>query len=431
MRVRCFLPPICSVAIPVKTLVFVEAASIHGLRHLATARALGYRTLFVCEDAAFYRQGADAEAALDAADEVIVATSTTSAAAIDAAVGAREVHGVVAFGDYHLIAAAEFAALRGLPHGDIEALRRGRRKDLMRAWLRDAGVAMPRFATRDAVADDDVAPFGYPCIVKPVDDNGSVGIHRAEDDAGFRDAVAAVLANAVSRRGAQLARRALIEDVLDGVEMSAETLWTGSGWVILGLTGRRNAGPIGASEISATFPADVDAVTRAAIDHAVHTWLAASGLNFGGAHVEFRLGARGPQLLEINPRLAGSGLTELMRIASDFDPVAYVIAQAAGDDYPLPACPLAAPRAATLEFLHTEQVGTLRAVAGLETARQMPCVLAADVTTPLPRELAARLTNYDFLGYVLTVAATPAESLARAIDAVGAFRLEIVPTAPA
>lgn len=430
-RVRCFLLLIYAVAIPVKTLVFVEAASIHGLRHLATASTLGYRTLFVCEDPAFYRHSAAAADPLGGADEVIVAASTTSAAAIDAAVGSRPVDGVIAFGDYHLIAAAEFAALRGLPHGDIAALRRGRRKDLMRAWLQEAGVAMPRFATCDAVGADDVAPFGYPCIVKPVDDNGSVGIHRAEDDAGFRDAVAAVLANAVSRRGAVLARRALIEEVLDGVEMSAEAIWTGSAWAILGLTARRNAGPIGASEISATFPADVDAATRAAIDHAVHTWLAASGLNFGGAHVEFRIGARGPQLIEINPRLAGSGLTELIRIASDFDPVAYVIAQAAGDDFPLPACPLAASRAATLEFLHTERLGTLRAVAGLETARQMPCVLAADVTTPLPRELAARLTNYDFLGYVLTVAATPAESLARAIDAVGAFGLDVEPAASA
>lgn len=421
---RSFPVGILRKPVPVKTIVFVEAASIPGLRSLATARALGYRTVFVCEDPAFYRPSGHSDDPLAAADEIVVAASTTSAGCIGAAIGSREIHGAIAFGDYHLIATAEFAAARGLPHADLDALRRGRRKDLMRAWLRDKGLTMPLFATCDAIGADDVAPFGYPCIVKPVDDNGSVGIHRADDDASFRDAVGAVLANGLSRRGSPLTRRALIEEVLDGVEMSAEALWTGHGWTILGLTARRNAGPIGATEVSATFPADVDAAAEAAVHRAVHAWLDASGLNFGGAHVEFRIGARGPQLLEINPRLPGSGLTELIRIASGFDPVAYVIAQAAGDTHPLPPCPLATPQAATLEFLHAERAGTLRAVTGLDAVRQMPCVLAADVTTAVPRELAAILSNYDFLGYVLTVAATPAESLARAREAVGELQLD-------
>lgn len=407
-----------------KTIVFVEAPSIPGLRSLATARALGYRTLFVCADPAFYRQPSGSGDALAAADEVVVAADTCSAASIAAAVGTRAVDGVVAFGDYHLMAAAEFAALRGLPHCDLAALQRGRRKDLMRAWLHDAGLAMPRFATRDAITATDVAPFGYPCIVKPVDDNGSVGIHRADDDAGFRRAVAAVLDNRVSRRGTALTRLALVEELLDGVEMSAEAVWTRDGWAILGLTGRRNAGPIGATEVSATFPADTDAATEATIHRAVSEWLIASGLNFGGAHVEFRLGSRGPQLLEINPRLAGSGLMDLLRIASDVDPVAYVIAQAAGDAYALPPCPLAPPRAASLEFLYTERAGTLQAVHGLDAVRQMPGVLAADVTTTFPRTLTPLLSNYDFLGYVLAVAATPRESLACARSAVGGLSLD-------
>ncbi|MGO1069416.1 ATP-grasp domain-containing protein [Lysobacter sp. CA199] len=410
-----------------KTIAFIETASAQGLRNLATARALGYRTIFVSENPGQYRPSPSAggDDPLAQADEIVIASSTFSAQSIAEAIGERALDGVIAFGDYHLIPAAEYARSRGLPHCDIAALERGRRKDLMRAWLREAGVPMPRFAVVDDADAAPTSPIGYPCIVKPADDNGSVGIHRADDDAGFRRAVAAVLATGMSKRGFRLAGKALVEEFLLGVEMSAEAVWTPDGWAILGLSARRNAGPIGATEISLTFPADVSADASAEIHRAVHAWLDASGLNVGGAHVEFRLGAHGPQLLEINPRLAGSGLTELVRIASDFDPVAYVIAQAVGDAYPLPACPLAPARAATLEFLHSERQGTLRAVHGLDTVRSMPSVMAADITADLPREVAPILTNYDFLGYVLAVAANPNESLKHARSAIGEFRLDI------
>ena len=77
-----------------KTIVFVEAPSIPGLRSLATARTLGYRTLFVCADPAFYRQPSGGGDALAAADEVVVAADTCSAASIAAAVGTRAIDGV-------------------------------------------------------------------------------------------------------------------------------------------------------------------------------------------------------------------------------------------------------------------------------------------------------------------------------------------------
>jgi biotin carboxylase len=331
---------------------------------------------------------------------------------------------VVAFGDYHLIPAAEFAELRGLPHCDVAALRRGRRKDLMRIWLRDHGVSGPRFAVVDNSAVTS-SPIGYPCIVKPVDDSGSVGIHRADDDASFRAAVESVLAMKLNKRGFRLAGKALVEQFLEGTEMSAEAIWTDAGWSILGISGRRNAGPIGASEISLTFPADVTEDVSAAIVERVQTWLSTSRLNWGGAHVEFRVGPHGPQLLEINPRLAGARLTELIKVASGFDPVAYVIAQAVNDPLPVPPCPLSPARAATIEFLVSYQEGTLHGVEGLESVVQMPHVEAAEVTARTPMKVAPVLTNYDFLGYVLTVGATPRDSMRHARDALSRLTLDI------
>jgi biotin carboxylase len=261
-----------------KTVAFIESnASGHGLNSLITAKSLGYHVIFVCEDVGFYRKFATNSGPdpLAQVDEIVTARNTYSAESIHEAVGNRQIDGVVAFGDYHLIPTAEYAYLLGLAHCDIEALRRGRRKDLMRMWLRDQGVPTPRFA----VVDDPTvrtSPIGYPCIVKPVDDSGSVGIYRADDDASFREAVGAVLDLKVNRRGFRLAGKALVEQFLEGAEMSAEAIWTEDGWAILGLSGRQNAGPIGASEVSLTFPADVEEDVAATICQTVHTWSSAS-----------------------------------------------------------------------------------------------------------------------------------------------------------
>ena len=410
-----------------KTVAFIESnASGHGLSSLAVARSLGYRVLFVCEDVNFYRRFATGSGPdpLAQADEIITAKNTYSAQSIHEAIGDRPIDGVIAFGDYHLIPAAEYAELRGLPHCNIEALRRGRRKDLMRSWLRDHGVPTPRFAVVD---DPGVrsSPIGYPCIVKPVDDSGSVGVYRADADTSFGAAIEAVLGLKVNRRGFRLAGKAVVEQFLEGTEMSAEAIWTERGWQILGISGRRNAGPIGASEVSLTFPADVESDVAETIYERVHTWLGTSGLDRGGAHVEFRVGPDGPQLLEINPRLAGARLTELIKVASGFDPVAYVITQAVGDDMPVPPCPLAPPQAATIEFLVSYQDGTLRDIDGIEAVMRMPFVKAAEITARMPTKVAPVLTNYDFLGYVLTVGTTPGDSIRNAQEAIGEFTLNI------
>lgn len=410
-----------------KTVAFIESnASGHGLNSLAVAKSLGYRVLFVCEDVGFYRKFASGRGSdpLSLVDEIIVARDTYSAGSISEAVGERNIDGVVAFGDYHLIPAAEFAELRGLPHCDVSALRRGRRKDLMRTWLHDHGVSGPSFAVVDGPSVT-TSPIGYPCIVKPVDDSGSVGIHRADDDSSFREAVENVLEMKLNKRGFRLAGKALVEQFLEGTEMSAEAIWTAAGWAILGISGRRNAGPIGASEVSLTFPADVPDDVAAAIHERVHTWLDVSGLNWGGAHVEFRVGPHGPQLLEINPRLAGARLTELIKVASGFDPVAYVIAQAVGDALPVPPCPLAPQQAATIEFLVSYQDGTLHGVEGLESVVRLPHVKAAEITARTPMKVAPVLTNYDFLGYVLTVGSTPRDSMRHARDALSQLTLNI------
>lgn len=87
-----------------------------------------------------------------------------------------------------------------------ETLALCRRKDRTKAVLAAAGVPVP-------------GPGRFPCIVKPVDQDGSAGLDADSvcDDAG-----------AVERARAKLAGPALVEEFLSGKEFVA-TLWGGAG----------------------------------------------------------------------------------------------------------------------------------------------------------------------------------------------------------
>ena len=54
--------------------------------------------------------------------------------------------------------------------------------------------------------------------------------------------------------------------------------------------------------------------------------LAALGLGWGPAHVELRLTATGPAVIEVNPRLAGGMIPDLVRSATGIDLIAATVA---------------------------------------------------------------------------------------------------------
>ena len=83
-----------------------------------------------------------------------------------------------------LVAAAASRAL-GLPHNDPAAAVAARDKFVMRRLLREGGVPTPWFE-RFTTADDPAAVAvraPYPCVVKPLNLNGSRGVIRADSPA--------------------------------------------------------------------------------------------------------------------------------------------------------------------------------------------------------------------------------------------------------
>src|SRR5688572_25992761 len=189
----------------------------------------GHRFTFITRDLHHYLRAAPAHPhPLLAAENVLTAETNDVPALLDHVERLHAVlhfDGVISSCDYYLPTAARLAAHLGLPGPDPDAVERACRKDLTRTTLSEAGVPGPRFALADdwpALAKA-AADLGYPLVVKPVDLCAGMYVRKVADEAGLREAFAAIEAFPVNARNQPRVRTVLVEELLTGPEVSVET----------------------------------------------------------------------------------------------------------------------------------------------------------------------------------------------------------------
>jgi biotin carboxylase len=387
-------------------LVLVESNTTgSGRLFCAAARQLGLRPVLLARDPARYPY-----VAADGVETLV--TDTADVAAVLAAcarVGGR-VAGVTSSSEYFIAIAAEAARALGLPHADPAAVRACRDKSVQRTRLAAAGVPSPAFdavtSAREAAAA--ALRLGLPVVVKPVTGSGSVGVQLCASVAEVSDAVDLVLGYGERMRSLPRQGAVLVEAYVAGPEYSVELLHG----TPVGVT-RKHLGPEPYFvEMGHDFPAPLPAADRDRLERAAAAALAALGLDWGAAHVELRLTATGPVIIEVNPRLAGGMIPQLISEALGVDVVWQLVASAARR--PRPPRPRR-KAAAAIRFLVSDQPGRLIEVSGISAARAVGGVIDVQLTCEPGTEVRPPLSFSDRLGYVMAAAPTgPAASRAAA-----------------
>lgn len=309
--------------------------------------------------------------------------------------------GVLTSCDYYLPAVARVADRLGLPGPDPDAVRAACRKDVTRRVLADAGVPGPRFAVcedwdRTARAAREI---GYPLVVKPVDLCAGMFVRRVDDEAALAGAHRALAAFPVNARGQRRAPAVLLEELLDGPEVSVETVSFGGAAHVVGVTDKSVGGAPAFVETGHMFPAALTAADAAAASGTAVAALAALGLDGVVAHTEVKLTPGGPRVVEVNPRPAGNRITELVRRVTGID------LAAAHVDVALGRRPELTPRdtgvgSAAIGFVVPEAPGVLESVDGAAEVLGAPGVLEARFAEPGTR-VTADGSNNGYLGHLM------------------------------
>lgn len=408
-------------------IVVESQLSNFGLTPLTAARAEGFHTVLVSNNPDRYRTVSTAQKVYaEDLDEIIVAdTNSVDEVVKDLAPVStdRGIAGIMTVTDYNLTVVAEVAHRLGQLGLSPAAADQCRDKYLMREACAAAGVPSParRHVTTESAARAAAVELGYPCVVKPMTESASIGVAFCRNVEMVLDAFHRIAASATNFRGQQRRPGVLIEEYLLGSEVSVEVVLVNGHREVLGVTDK-NLGPHPHFvETGETFPSMLSSQARAACTSVALAALEAVSHDFGAAHVEVKLTAEGPRLVEVNGRIAGGEIGRLIREATGIDLIQQVVRMHAG--LPVDLNPTR-NQAAASRCLLAATSARLRAVHGTELARRSPGVVDVDLEVGVGDLIAPPESNLDLLGHVVAVGDTTGDAVRRAETALGQLSLE-------
>lgn len=355
---------------------------------------------------------------------------TTDVDAMAALAGSATPDGVLTWDDTRVVQAAYLARALGLPGSPPDAALRCRDKHATRSALRTAGVpqAASFLTSTLAEARAAAAETGFPLVLKPRALNASMGVVLVDAPdqlaARFRVARGAVTPGATEIAPGDV----LVEEYLDGPEISIDAAWYGGGMTIAFVARKQVGFPPYFEEIGHLIDADDPLASDGRLRDLLVAAHDAVGFHTGWTHTEVRLTAAGPKIVEINARLGGDRIPEVAHLALGISAAPIAAAIACG------RTPVIAPthrRVAAVRFLYPERNAVVRSVR-VDRDRLPSTVDSVEPIAVPGQELRLPPDGHVTGRYALitAVAGTPEECLADLDRASEAVHLEVLRPLP-
>jgi S-sulfo-L-cysteine synthase (3-phospho-L-serine-dependent) len=378
-------------------LVFVESnTSGTGRLFVRKAREQGYRVVLLTNDASrysFVREGGL---------EVFQVDTQDDKALIEVCQQLPRLVGITSSSEYYVATAAHLARQIGLPSPNPQAIAGCRNKEMQRIRLKAAKIGVPAFTSVACVPDAIAASqhLGFPVVVKPVQGSGSSGVKLCRTPDEVADHAQKLLQIRQNERGLPIPSQILVEALVEGAEYSVETFNKS----VIGITQKHLGDPPYFVEIGHDFPAILSSSQQEAITRAALSSLDALNLGWGAAHIEIRLTPEEPKIIEVNPRLAGGFIPELVRLASGIDLIAETIRQVVGIK---PQLNQIAHCYTSLRFVLPPLDGRLVRVEGLEAAKQIPGIVEVEMYSQSGDSVKCQGDFRDRVGHLLASGSNP------------------------
>jgi len=313
---------------------------------------------------------------------------------------------------------AEKMGLPGMPYA---VAMRATDKSLMREAFRKAGVASPRFAAWTGKEDPAAvleSGLVFPLVVKPVDNMGSRGVRRVDDEAGLADACRAALR--LSRSS-----RVIVEQFMEGKELSLDAVVYRGEISVCGVADRHIFFPPRFVEMGHTMPTDLDDGAVREAEEVFRAGIRAIGIDNGAAKGDIKMTPRGPMIGEIAARLSGgymSGWTFPLSSGVEVTEAALNIAVG------IPPGNLA-PRyhRTCAERAFISIPGMVEQLWGVEDAKRFPGVAELFSRVEPGSEVVFPANNVEKCGNVIAVADTRGEAIDAAERAIAAIGIRLKP----
>lgn len=269
------------------------------------------------------------------------------------------------------------------------------------------GVPSPWYFVVDSYEDLKAleGKVSFPCIIKPTDNAGSHGVAKVHD---FEELLANYeYSHSCSRHG-----KVIVEEYLDGPEVSVEVMVVKGKVHILQITDKITTGAPHFVEMGHTQPSRLSEEIQRQIREVAEAACKSLGLDKGPAHVEMKVTSRGPVMIELGARMGGDNITtHLVPLSTGIDMVGATIKVALGEEpdiQPTLHCG-SAIRYFDVPF------GTIKSIEGVEEAEKLPGVKQITFTKGVGEESTPIECSNDRIGFVIAQGET-AEEAAQACE---------------
>ncbi len=242
----------------------------------------------------------------------------------------------------------------------------------------------------------------FPCIIKPTDNAGSHGVAKVYSFQELLDNYE--YAHSCSRHG-----KVIVEEYLDGPEVSVEVMVVNGKVNILQITDKITTGAPHFVEMGHTQPSRLLDDTQAAIRQVASAACEAIGIDKGPAHVEMKVTKQGPKMIELGARMGGDNITtHLVPLSTGIDMVGSTIKVALGEE---PDIKPTLHCGSAIRYFEVPS-GIIKAIENVEKAKAVLGVKQITFTKKVGDESTPIQCSNDRIGFVIAQGST-AEDAAR------------------
>jgi biotin carboxylase len=314
---------------------------------------------------------------------------------------------ILAVDDSGTLLAAMASEKLGFRHNSIAAAEAARNKFRMRQLLQEAKLPSP-VCHQYTTADDPARiaqSIEFPCVVKPLNLNGSRGVIRANDGDELLAAIKRTTDLLRSLQGSDRPLPFLIESYIPGIEVALEGLMDNGRLIVLALYDKPDPleGPYFEETIYIT-PSRLPTKTQEATKSCALQAAQALGLRNGPVHAELRINDHGPWIVEIAGRSIGGLCSRTLQFGTNISLEELILRQ---------AC--------SIDLNSTEQIedargvmmipipgsGLLREVQGLNEAEAVEMIEKVEITAHLNYPLQPLPEGDGYLGFIFSRGRTP------------------------
>jgi biotin carboxylase len=334
--------------------------------------------------------------------------------AIEAVDRQHPLDGVTTTQDLYTVQAALCAERLGLPSASADAVAGVRNKYRMRLRLAETHPQLNplfRLVFEPDQAAEAATEWGYPIIAKPQDANDSWNVAKLGNEKRLREYVDAAQLWGPNAAGQTLSPGVLIEGYIDGAEYGVDTCQhRGMPLTLMSINGKELIGDDEYCFAEAglfTVPLTPD---MRRLGETIADALRGLELDCGVVHTECRVSGSEVKILEVNPRLTGDMVgSHMIPLARGADPIEQIVEIALGR--PIEWQPNGDRQAGSYPML-MPKTGSFAGIRNLEALRREPGVqIARTMVTPGTLCNFPPRSNQDFVGRVVTTAATPEAAL--------------------